>query len=513
VALRRFFAKELIGFEKVELEFESGLTVFTGASGSGKSVLMEGVLSVFGYKEPKALSAEAQTDMVFAELEEMGVDNEEPNVFRYLKKDKARYFVNANSIAKKDIATIAKLFSFYLSSKEDSDFTNERLISILDSFVKEENFLGLKDEYSEVYSNFVGLSKELAKLKEKSIKAAEEKEFLEFELKKFSEIDPKEGEEEELLELKKELSKKEKVSILLAKMDAFLSHKSAVLELFEFSGKDKTDAESFFLEAEEAVGEVDFKLSKLGSVNIDLVFERLEKLSYLNKRYGGIDDAIAYFEAKKEELKELEELDSRISSLELDIKGLSKQAKTLSAEISEYRKKAVGEFGERLGFFAKKLLIGEPRILLSECAMSALGIDSLEIFFGNSAVTTLSAGEYRRLRLAVMACENSEENAKAVLFLDEADANLSGEESAGVAFLLRELSQKYQIFAISHQPQLASAAKHHFVVYKEDGQSFVKRLSQDERVNEIARMVSSGEVKKEAIEYARQMLREGEKCL
>jgi DNA repair protein RecN (Recombination protein N) len=96
--------------------------------------------------------------------------------------------------------------------------------------------------------------------------------------------------------------------------------------------------------------------------------------------------------------------------------------------------------------------------------------------------------------------------------LDEADANLSGEESAGVAFLLKELSKSYQIFAISHQPQLASVANHHFVVGKNENGSFVRKIVEQERVCEIARMVSSGEIKKEALEYAREMLREGAKC-
>jgi len=98
VGLRRFYAKELLGFREVELEFEKGLTVFTGASGAGKSVLMEGILSVFGYKDPRALNAQAELDSRLDALEEMGITSEEQNSFRYLKKDKVRYFVNSNGV-------------------------------------------------------------------------------------------------------------------------------------------------------------------------------------------------------------------------------------------------------------------------------------------------------------------------------------------------------------------------------------------------------------------------------
>lgn len=514
MALKRFYAKELVGFVDVELEFEGGLSVFTGASGSGKSVLMEGILSVFGYKDPKALSAEAEVDARLSALEDIGIESEDINTFRYLKKDKARYFVNANSIAKKDLSAMSKLFSFYLSSKDDSDFTDTRLLGTLDSFVQDKNFAAIKNEYKEAFTKLGTLKKELARLREKSIKAAQEREFLEFELKKFSEIDPKEGEEEELLAIKKELSKKEKIGQLLSRLEQLKGQKHTVVELFEFLGRQNEITEEFFAQLDEAMGEVDFKLSRLDGVDIDKIFERLEKLSYLNKRYGGISEAIEYFESKKAELKELDELDSTVAQLELDIKDIEKTTTLLSEKISVFRRGAIGTFSQKLGFFAKKLLIGEPKVSLVAKEASTLGCDGMELKLGNSAVSTLSAGEYRRLRLALMACEGAsdDENSKAILFLDEADANLSGEESAGVAYLLKELAHRYQIFAISHQPQLASVATHHFVVSKDENGSYVKKLKEGERAAEIARMVSSGDVTKEAMEYAKQMLASGSKC-
>lgn len=508
MSIIRFYAKELIGFSEVELEFEKGLTVFTGASGSGKSVLMEGILSVFGYKDPKALNAEAQVESSFLYLSQMGMENEEPNTFRYLKKDKARYFVNANAIARKDLSTIAKLFSSHLSSKEENDFTDQRLLAILDSFIVDEEFLRIKEEYRANFEKLYELKKELSALKERALKAAEERDFLEFELKKFAEIDPQNGEEERLLTLKKELSKKEKLTVALTKAEHTKTNKNAILELFDFLGKNMQSAENFFAELEEMVNEVDFKLSELEGVDIDSIFERLEKLSYLNKRYGGINEAIEYFEKKKKELKELSNLDSSINSLELDIKSIEKTVLSLSVCISEFRGKYIQDFENRVAFFAKKLLITQPSISMTKRELSILGADKILLQLGSSAISTLSAGEHRRLRLALMACENNNEDIKAVLFLDEADANLSGEESAGVAYLLRELSVKYQIFAISHQPQLASVAAHHFMVSKDLNGSYAKKLTNKERAIEIARMVSGDKITKEALVYAKKLLAE-----
>ena len=95
------------------------------------------------------------------------------------------------------------------------------------------------------------------------------------------------------------------------------------------------------------------------------------------------------------------------------------------------------------------------------------------------------------------------------LFLDEIDANLSGEESMSVAEVLKYLSSKYQIFAISHQPQLASLADKHFLVTKKDNKSFVKELNENERVEEIARIIGGKEKSLKAIEYAKELLKAG----
>ena len=94
-----------------------------------------------------------------------------------------------------------------------------------------------------------------------------------------------------------------------------------------------------------------------------------------------------------------------------------------------------------------------------------------------------------------------------ILFLDEIDANLSGKESDAISKVLTRLSQSYQIFAISHQPQLTSSANQHFLVDKHNGISNVKLLNDKERVNEIARMISGENITSEAFEFAKNLLK------
>lgn len=138
------------------------------------------------------------------------------------------------------------------------------------------------------------------------------------------------------------------------------------------------------------------------------------------------------------------------------------------------------------------------------CQCKKNGSDELEISLKDSKISTLSSGEYNRLRLSVLAAEQRSDSG--VLLLDEIDANLSGEESEGVAKVLQSLSTSYQIFAISHQPHLPSLADSHFLVQKQQEGSVMSELDEEGRVREIARMISGSNLSQEAIDFARKKL-------
>ena len=119
----------------------------------------------------------------------------------------------------------------------------------------------------------------------------------------------------------------------------------------------------------------------------------------------------------------------------------------------------------------------------------------------------ISSGEYNRLRLAFLATRQEFlQVSGGVLILDEIDSNLSGKESMSVANVLLKLSKKYQIFAISHQPQLSSRAHMHFLVEKEGDKSKVRLLNKNERIKELARMVSGEEIHEKAIDFAKSLI-------
>ena len=136
--------------------------------------------------------------------------------------------------------------------------------------------------------------------------------------------------------------------------------------------------------------------------------------------------------------------------------------------------------------------------------MSSLGQDEIKLSVSETKLKNLSSGELNRLRLAFIATESKILNAgQGIIFLDEIDANLSGKEAMSIAKVLDELSRFYQIFAISHLPQLSSKAHNHFLVEKNGAQSRVKKLEKEERVKELARMVSGEKISDEALKFAK----------
>jgi DNA repair protein RecN (Recombination protein N) len=214
-----------------------------------------------------------------------------------------------------------------------------------------------------------------------------------------------------------------------------------------------------------------------------------------------------YREQKREELEKYENIEITKDTLEKKTNELLSLTCKLAEEISELRTGSLSAFENALNAYLQSLYLRDAKISIEKIEMGNLGTDKLTITLNETQLTKISTGEFNRLRLAVLALK-SEFMSKngGVLMLDEIDANLSGEESMSVAKVLRKLSKHFQIFVISHQPQLTSMGNQHFLVYKDGSISKTKELSFDEKVDEIARIISGENISNEAKKFARELL-------
>jgi len=506
--IERFYLKDYLSFKETELNLESGLVVFTGPSGSGKSILMESILSSLGGATCSASLCESSVTWDINE-EKTGIENDEINVFKHIKKEKSRYFINNQSLSRKAINGIATSYLRHLSLKDFSDFNNENLLNILDERValKHKKIKKLKNEYIKIYQEYIEVKKELLKIEEEEKKIVELKEFAAFEIKKIADINPTVGEDEELLVIKKELSKKEKV----------LKSLEVAMEIFNYEHLAVTALESLDIESsffDDTMNELRAhfdsateKFSALDEIDVEEVLNRIEEISGLKRRYGSVEEALAYKEKKEIELAKYENIELAKSDLYNRYETLHKSVAAVALEISELRKGEIKSFEASLNSYLHDLYLRDASLNLNEEEYSEFGCDRVNLELNNTELTKISTGEFNRLRLAILALKSEFMHKNGgVLMLDEIDANLSGEESMSVAKVLRKLSKYFQIFVISHQPQLTSMGNQHFLVYKDGTISKTKELNFEERISEIARIISGENISKEAKKFAQELL-------
>ena len=308
--IERFYLKNHLSFKEISLELDKNLIIFTGPSGAGKSILMDALLTLFGLKDCDAKGIEATLNLKI-ELQNWGIEEDEPNIFKYAKDKSARYFINNQQVSRKNIKLIGGSFINYLTLREFKEFENEQLLTLLDAITlkSDKNYQKTLNDFEKSYQNFGESLRALKKIEDEEKKITDLKEFASFEIAKIEGINPQVDEYETLLVQKKELSKKEKIESSMAEASGIFELESKVsdaLTLLEVNS-------SFF---DEALNElrVTFegatqRLDELNDLDIEQMLERLENLSALKTKYGSIEATLEYLEKKKEELKRYDNIE------------------------------------------------------------------------------------------------------------------------------------------------------------------------------------------------------------
>ncbi|EAH6025209.1 DNA recombination protein RecN [Campylobacter upsaliensis] len=501
--ISRILMKENLGFKEANLKLSEGLTVFSGLSGAGKSVLFKGILAAFGFGESEAKFVELELDDKL-DLESFGIESESENVFKMLKEKSTKYFINNQSIAKKSLQSLSKSFIKYLSVKDNNEFSNEKFLTLLDALESAKNpkFNETKEKFEQIFKEYNENSLKLSMILEEERRIEELKELAQTHIEKISKINPKSGEYEELLKLKKRLSKRDKIEEAWNKVGGIFEYEKAVLDALNLSEVDANFFSECFNELRiiaenQKMEELDF--------DIEALLDRISDLSYLIKRYESIEGALETLELKKKELEHYENLSFEKKELELLNRDLKEKLEKKAHILSEARVRNLGVLEDFLNDYLAKLYMKNLKLdCVQNDEINLFGKDEIKLSVSETKLKNLSSGELNRLRLAFIATECKILNSgRGIIFLDEIDANLSGKEAMSIAKVLDELSRFYQIFAISHLPQLSSKAHNHFLVEKNGKQSYVKKLEKEERIKELARMVSGEQISDEALQFAR----------
>lgn len=506
----RVYLENCLSFERVELDFQNGLNVFTGPSGAGKSILMEAILSLFSLSDVKSKLGEVTLTNSNIKNEAFDISTNDDIVIKTIKKEKVRFFLNNQTISKKKLNEFSSKLIKHLNLKDTSDFQSTKLISFLDNLAikKDKNFKNIKEKYDELYKELKELNQKLKKIYSDESKLEDLKEFAKFEIDKIEAINPKVDEYDELNEIKKKLAKKDKVEDAIKEASLVLNYNSSVNNALELLEIDSSFFDDTMNELTNIFEKFNDSLYELEDIDIENVLDRIEKLSSLQKRFGSIKECLEYKEEKIKELESYENISFEKTKLIKKQEELESSIKVLAFDLSESRKKVSLLLEEKINKYLKDLYLSNTKVLFEEKELDKTGIDLIKFELAGVSLETISSGEFNRLRLALLTSMSEFDIVdNGVLFLDEIDANLSGKESEAISKVLTKLAKSYQIFAISHQPQLTSSSNQHFLVDKKDGESIVKKLDNQGRINEISRMISGEKITEEAVKFAKNLLK------
>ena len=505
--INRVYIKNLILFDEVDIEIEKGLVVLSGPSGAGKSLFMNSILATFGYGTAEASLCEVSVQKPL-KLKSEAYELEDELTLKVLKKEKARYYLEGQYISKKVLKGLFSPFVQFLSVRDKSGFESKNLIELIDNSLssKEKNFKKMFKEYRKRYLNYKIKLEELKKIKRDESKLVELIEFTNFEIEKIETIAPKIGEDSDLMKIKQQLSRIDKVKDALESASEIFKVEEAVSEVYRLLEKDN----SFFIELMNQLRvdfeEIEVLSDELSEVDIENVLDRLEKISALKRRYGSIEEALDYVELKKEELKGYQNIEQDKSLLESFVQMEYSELVILANRIGSDRKKHALILEKSLKKYLNELKLPPITFIFTRISLDILGEDRVSIDLNGSSAETLSGGEFNRVRLALMVVALSGVRDGGVLILDEIDANVSGDESIAIANMIAKLSSVYQIFAISHQAHLASKANQHLLISKRKNKSYVTLLDKEGKIDEIARIIAGEKMNPEALSFAKKLL-------
>ena len=506
--VERLFLRDLVTFKEAELAFEPGLVVFSGPSGAGKSVLISAILTAFGHSSKSAAALCEVNIKKPLGLKHEAYEFDDTVAIKSLKKEKLRYFIDGQGISRKVLQSLFAPYVSYLSVRDSKGMESEALIGVLDKYLvsSDKSYKKLLKEYTKRYRTYREKAQQLEKIRQNEKEMAEKIEFIRYEIEKIEKIDPKSGEEEELLKVKQQLSRIDKLKEALEEASGIFRFESSVEEVYRLLDKDVSAFSEAMNQLRSDFEESETLAAELEETDVEAVLDRLGELAELKRRYGSVEEALAYRDAKVKELAGYQHIEQDRSLLEQYLQIESGELHILASRISLSRKKAAAEVEVGGAAYLSELKLPPLRFVFETEALGDAGMDRVGLSLGESSMETLSGGEFNRVRLALLAAAMPKEQKEGgVLILDEIDANVSGDESIAIAEMIAALSKAYQVFAISHQPHLAAKATQHILVQKsEDGSSAVV-LDEIGRITEISRIIAGEKPTEQAVAFAKKL--------
>lgn len=550
--LNRLTIQNYVLIDSLDLKFGKGLTIVTGETGAGKSILLGALGLVLGNradtqvllnKEKKCI-IEAEFAIKNYNLKDFFYEKEldyEANTFirrEISSEGKSRAFINDTPVNLNILKELGEKLVDIHSQHETLTLNNSSFqLSVLDMYAEHQNELNL---YKTQYSEYIKTKSHLEKLTELEKKAKADVDYFQFQFDELESAGLKVG-EKELLELELQtLNNAEEIKSGLNRaytsiqdgdgniLQQLSSINAELGGLSKFNSKISELSlriQSSFIELKDITAELEAVEEEIifNPERVDIINERLNTIYHLEQKHR-VNSEVELLNIQNElstKLSSYQTLDADIKELTAEIEKQQSNLLKHALSISENRKHAAIKIEKEI----KKMLaeVGIPNAVLKiglrqleNNSFNATGCDRVQyLFSANKGIhyqelnKVASGGELSRLMLCIKAMIAKLTSLPTIIF-DEIDAGVSGEIAFKVANIIRKISDEHQVITITHLPQMASKGDTHYLVYKDTvgntTSTKVKELTAKERVNEVAKMLSGEKPTEVAIENAKELL-------
>ena len=551
--LKELQIENLAIIEKLDLEFGDGLITLTGETGAGKSIILSGINLLIGEKTNIEMLRDGEKLLVAQgvfsvneeqekELSELGIEAEDGEVIvrRTMdSKGKGKAFVNNMRVPVSGLKEIMGTLVDIVGQHSHQMLLNkENHIKLLDKFTEDET-KEIRKNLETALDDFVRLDRKIERIDEEKKELREKKEFYEFQLDEIDKVNLAKGEDENLESEYKKLFNAGKIKEKLSMAEACLKNGEVnALSIIYASKKNIESIADYGEEFEENLErlervyyDLEDCVSSMERLNEDIevdegrleeVISRLDVIGKLKNKYGStIEEILEYRNEIEKKLKNLDESNFQVKKLVKERENAREKYWNYAFELRDIRKKCIKKIEEQLGEELTYLNMKDAKFeinLEEKDVMTKNGSDGIEFFISTNAgqkpkplQKIASGGEVSRIMLALKVIFSHVDNIPILIF-DEIDTGVGGETVRKIAGKLKEIGRNAQVICITHSPAIASKASEQFFIEKktenEKTVTTVRKLNDEGRINEIARMLAGENVSDAVISHAKELLAE-----
>lgn len=550
--LKQLYIKNFTLIDELNIQMHPGFSVITGETGAGKSIILGAIGLLLGNRaDSKSIKAgrdrcviEAHFDLSKYDMQQFFTDNDidEDLSDTIIRREltaagKSRAFINDTPVSLTKMRELGEQLVDIHSQHQNLLLQKEDFqLNVVDIIAQDEK---QRKNYEAAYNQYKQANQKQNALKAEIEKNRENEDFLRFQFKELDEAQLQNGEQEELEQEYEMLSHSEDIKTALYQADNHLSGDDGnIIERLKLTSEQLANIKDVYPEVTELLERIDSSYIELKDIaqevngltdhvefdpaRLETINERLDKLNSLQQKFHVRDlgELIETYHQLKEQLSHIDHSDEDVEALEQEVTQLlekaQKQAKELTAIRTKAAKKVEEEMKQRL------IPLGIPNvrfsISLTEKPLSHDGGDKVSFLFSANKSTPLqpvtqvaSGGEIARVMLSLKAMISGAVKLPTIIF-DEIDTGVSGKIAEKMAQIMVEMgNHERQVLSITHLPQIAAMGSHHYKVSKEETDkgtiSRMTELSQQERVQEIAQMLSGSDVSEAALANAKELLR------